>query len=665
MKTQLYKFINNNYNKELYQEIIINNHKQPIKPFVDRYLNFLWLNKGSKMDTKDDLILLLNKKPRSFLSRLQSMVRTFEYSYILSGQDIISKKQHPKDRIIDSKIQYTLNGIHANDNSSYNSNIKSNNILRSDRHNNIQSIDSYSLVPLSKTSKIKSTLNKNILLQSKSGLITAKSENNILGLVSKGINSYIQLLKKSNLTIPFNLLNPLLKQSLPSIKNKNIATLRLDLKKLLESDMQNKNLERQSQSKPSIFKVDNSIDLGYPFSSFMKNIFIPSLLKEKSLHLPWHNLRAGGSAINKNKKDGSLYRGPSPSDEWNNILLNNKLESSYFDGKTWQSKKIYPSTYNYFNSLLTRYYEYYPKNITLTKYFQLITPYKYIKPFHQNIHYFFNKYNKLNQQQKDQIFKLLEYAFRTMSCLISKPVFMETQDNIIIHLFYFFIPGKVDKYKQYKRMFSSPLGSLSKKKGIKQRKSVPIVTSLNGIEIKKVAPAKPIKITKEEKEKLRLADKKKPFKQLNQFIISKNINKLNKLCIILSKIFKKPVKLDLIPLSLPFFDDNILVKAIGILSKKIPVRTFFNFIYRNTKLYSKITAHQKYRYSITRSFIAGIKIKIGGRLMTQRVIPKISSRVIQRGPTAVGKVNFVDWSRINLKNRRGSHSITVKMSHVI
>jgi hypothetical protein len=260
------------------------------------------------MDTKDDLILLLNKKPRSFLSRLQSMVRTFEYSYILSSQDIISKKQHPKDRIIDSKIQYTLNGIHANDNSSYNSNIKSNNIMRSDRHNNIQSIDSYSLVPLSKTSKIKATLNKNILLQSKSGLITAKSENNILGLVSKGINSYIQLLKKSNLTIPFNLLNPLLKQSLPSIKNKNIATLtfgRLDLKKLLESDMQNKNLERQSHSKPSIFKVDNSIDLGYPFSSFMKNIFIPSLLKEKSLHLPF------GSAINKNKKDGSLYRGPS------------------------------------------------------------------------------------------------------------------------------------------------------------------------------------------------------------------------------------------------------------------------------------------------------------------------------------------------------------------
>jgi hypothetical protein len=51
--------------------------------------------------------------------------------------------------------------------------------------------------------------------------------------------------------------------------------------------------------------------------------------------------------------------------------------------------------------------------------------------------------------------------------------------------------------------------------------------------------------------------------------------------------------------------------------------------------------------------------------MTQRIIPKKTSRVMQRGPIVKGKVTFVDWSRITLKNRRGSHSITVTMSHVI
>jgi hypothetical protein len=145
-----------------------------------------------------------------------------------------------------------------------------------------------------------------------------------------------------------------------------------------------------------------------------------------------------------------------------------------------------------------------------------------------------------------------------------------------------------------------------------------------------------------QEDKIKIKSKKKPFKRLNKFITEKNFNKLNKLCTILSRIFNKPVQIDLIPLTLPFFDDNILVKVIGILSKKVSVRTIFNFIYRNTKLYSKITANYKYRYSVTRSFIAGIKIKIGGRLMTQRVIPKKSSRVMQRGATSVGKVTYVD-----------------------
>jgi hypothetical protein len=289
---------------------------------------------------------------------------------------------------------------------------------------------------------------------------------------------------------------------------------------------------------------------------------------------------------------------------------------------------VYTKKIHYLKDLLTQYYEHNPNKITLTRYFQLITPYKYVQPFHQNIQYYFNKYNN---KQKEQIVNLLQYAFRAMSCLISKPVFMENNDNIIINLFYFFIPGKVKKYKRFNRFNRRRF----------KNKTIPIVTSLNGIIIKNKTRAKS-KLTKLQKLKLKIKAKQKPFKQLNKFITKINKNKLNKLCTILSKIFNKPVKLDLIPLTLPFFDDQILVKAFAILSKKLPVRTIFNFIYRNTKLYSKIKANYRYRYHVTRSFLAGIKIKIGGRLMTQRVIPKKSARVIQRGPTAVGKVTFVD-----------------------
>jgi hypothetical protein len=51
--------------------------------------------------------------------------------------------------------------------------------------------------------------------------------------------------------------------------------------------------------------------------------------------------------------------------------------------------------------------------------------------------------------------------------------------------------------------------------------------------------------------------------------------------------------------------------------------------------------------------------------MTQKVIPRISSREIQRGPISHRKVTFVDWSRLVMKNKRGAHSITVTLSHVI
>jgi hypothetical protein len=148
-------------------------------------------------------------------------------------------------------------------------------------------------------------------------------------------------------------------------------------------------------------------------------------------------------------------------------------------------------------------------------------------------------------------------------------------------------------------------------------------------------------------------------------LTKKNINKLNKLCTILSKIFNKPVTLDLIPLSVPFFDENILVKSLGILSKTVSVVNIINLVFGNIILYSKNEASYVYNYSITKSFLSGAKIKIGGRLMTQKVVPRISSRIIQKGSIAPSKVTFSNWSRLTLKNKRGSHSLTVILSQMM
>ena len=252
-------------------------------------------------------------------------------------------------------------------------------------------------------------------------------------------------------------------------------------------------------------------------------------------------------------------------------------------------------------------------NFRQNKYLGIFLPFNSINSYQQNIH--FNTSKRIQN-----LFSLLEYAFIAMSSLISKPVYLETPDKININLFYFLIAS--DQMNKV---------------------TAPIATSYNGIGIKNIGNT---------------GMRVQPLKLFTQ----NNIQKLNLLCLILSRIFKKPVELDLIRLHLPYYDDNILVKAIGIMSKDINIRHIFNIIFTKTKI---ATLLKSSRTGGINSNLAGIKIKISGRLMTQRVIPRLTTRVIQKGAITRGKINYINSSRVNLKNKRGAHSITVTMSHLI
>jgi len=83
----------------------------------------------------------------------------------------------------------------------------------------------------------------------------------------------------------------------------------------------------------------------------------------------------------------------------------------------------------------------------------LVTAYKVVNAYQQNIRYDFNKY-KCTNINIDNIVTLLDYSFRSMSCLISKPVFLDTPKELVINLFYFYIPGEIDKEKEYNRLKS-------------------------------------------------------------------------------------------------------------------------------------------------------------------------------------------------------------------
>ena len=157
------------------------------------------------------------------------------------------------------------------------------------------------------------------------------------------------------------------------------------------------------------------------------------------------------------------------------------------------------------------------------------------------------------------------------------------------------------------------------------------------------------------------------FYYLNKFYSNKkllNINndKLHSLCLNLSKIYKKPVELELDRLHYPYYDSNILSKMIGLISNIVKLRFIFKKLFTIAKI--KKTPNFINKYSIIPSYLSGFKIRVAGRLLTQRVVPRLTVKTIQRGTLARGKAQFVNSARFTNKNKRGSFSITVTTGHI-
>ena len=144
-----------------------------------------------------------------------------------------------------------------------------------------------------------------------------------------------------------------------------------------------------------------------------------------------------------------------------------------------------------------------------------------------------------------------------------------------------------------------------------------------------------------------------------------NYNKFNNICEILNLLFKKNVELDLIRLHYPYTDSNILVNLLSLLIKKMKVRIIIKKLLKKAVIKNKslnLVNKNKKMYFIP-TFISGIKIKIGGRLMTHRLIPRKTVTVFSRGIITNSRVNFSNIARFTRKNKRGAFSITVSSGH--
>jgi Mitochondrial ribosomal protein (VAR1) len=254
-------------------------------------------------------------------------------------------------------------------------------------------------------------------------------------------------------------------------------------------------------------------------------------------------------------------------------------------------------------------------------------------------------------------YKLLFYFFKSMYCLISKPVFLFTPDKVTIQLFYYLNIPKFKVFKWYS-ILNNKLNIPSSDLNLSNKNNV--LSYSNKEKMNKVKLSWRIKKTL-----FRLNKKRNKVKNilfnLNKFNLFKVFSiKFKLICEILSNKFKKPIELQLIRIHHPFHDSNILVNllSLNIKNKKFKTNVAIE------KLYAKKTIKSLYDYNIDTvnfipTFLSGIKIRIGGRLMREPIIPRITTKNFERGASSPGKVNFLDTATINKKNKKGSYTIKI------
>jgi hypothetical protein len=294
--------------------------------------------------------------------------------------------------------------------------------------------------------------------------------------------------------------------------------------------------------------------------------------------------------------------------------------------------------------------------------------------FSNIIGYNFHNKNLRPELRTQNIYKLLYSSFRSMYCLISKPVFIIKSNKIIIQLFYFLLIPRIFKYKKKysytkkrkRNVFSNNRSNFFKglrnkfkyntiKNKLQHRDSAWQSNSSNNLNFKlNQNLLKKIIIKKSD-------SKRNKFIKLNKInLINLYPLKFKKLAEVLNNFFKKPVELDLIRLHYPYNDTNILVRLLAFMINKIKIRRITRKLFRNAVIKSINKNYNKDKTNIIPAFLSGLTIKVAGRLMRYKVIPRKTVKIVRRGSSSIGKVNYTDISRYTNKNRRGAFTIFIK-----
>ena len=147
--------------------------------------------------------------------------------------------------------------------------------------------------------------------------------------------------------------------------------------------------------------------------------------------------------------------------------------------------------------------------------------------------------------------------------------------------------------------------------------------------------------------------------EYSKFLNSDNTKILEILSANLSKFYNKKVHFDLIRISKPYLETNILANFIAryceLRSKTF--RRVTNKIFSFSRI--KNTKFQNFESNgIIPNFLTGINIKLAGRLYGQNIVPRRTVKITQRGSLTRSNTDFISKSRFTGINKRGTFSIT-------
>lgn len=380
-----------------------------------------------------------------------------------------------------------------------------------------------------------------------------------------------------------------------------VETCHLPLPTLWSGVEKNKSLDNITIN-DKISKTSNSLGNNISSIKTVKRLINKQENKLNNITRGYHSSNLTSIQINNVKSESILVNNNIP--KLNNDKLKNKINKMSIDRSVKANNNI--------NSLTKFYSE---------------------EANSQYLLFLFSNKNK-NKYSFKIAENLLKVAFLSMGCLISKPIFSlvydqksedsenyfsKPQSKIIIRLFYFF-----------------------KKTGIKRRKRSYRNIHLNRLNIDILA-----------KYKLNL-----------QFLVDR-----------LAKIFKSEIKLELVELKKPHYNSNILAQYLGLKSYKYRFVKLIKKLFRRVNIEKpsnifsfsqgpKGSASHSKLYLFP-SFLAGIRIRLGGRTFKQKIIPRRTVQYIQKGSLNRNNVNFIEKARFTGKTRRGSYSFTVTLGHVL